>query len=105
MRVSELAGALFILGSVSAAPAVAADPVTQGSVPVAGQPAPKPEKMICKREARSVGSHFSRATCMTRSQWKAREQNNYEDKSRLLDKYNGNPQGAILPGTPTSPGG
>jgi hypothetical protein len=64
----------------------------------------KPEKKICVRDS-TVGTRIAQRICLTRSDWKAREQQNEFERSRLLDKFNSTPGEKMLPGEPTGGGG
>lgn len=94
MRGSVLASALLITGLTSAMPAVAGDANAQGAGTTSAEPA-KPEKVVCRREA-TVGSHFRKSVCMTRSEWKAFDRNQLDAKERLLDRGYNRPTEPII---------
>jgi len=103
MRNLLIAGVL--LGFAGTAPAVAAEtPAAPAAQAPAAEGTAKPEKRICKRD-NSVGTRLARATCLTKSQWKARARQADDDKTDLLDRINRSPiVRPMPPGKPTGGG-
>ena len=103
MRNILIAGVL--VGLASTAPAVAADtPAASAAQAPTAEGTAKPEKRICKRD-NAVGTRLARATCLTKSQWKARERKADDDKTDLLDRINRSPnERPMPPGKPTGGG-
>ena len=102
MRNLLIAG--ILIGFAGTAPALAADPAASDTQAPAAEAPAKPEKVICKRD-NTVGTRLSRATCLTKSQWKARERQADEQKTNVMDRINRQPIERPMIGTPTSSGG
>jgi hypothetical protein len=94
----------ILLGFAVTSPAAAAESAVSDTQAPAAEGAAKPEKVICKRD-NTVGTRLSRATCLTKSQWKARERQADEQKSNVMDRINRAPIERPMIGTPTSSGG
>jgi hypothetical protein len=103
MKATAKLAVALLCGIAIASPAVAADPAA-ASAAAQGQPGGKPDKIVCKREERGVGTLLSKSICMTRSQWSARAQTNRDNKDRIMDLYNRRATEPLLPGTPSSSG-
>jgi hypothetical protein len=91
-----VSGAWLLCGIAFASPAAAQE--APGAQPA------KPDKVICRREE-TVGTLFQKTVCLTRSQWKARDQAARDNRDRLTDELNRRPTQIPLPGTPTGGGG
>ena len=102
MRSFLIAG--ILLGLAGTAPAAGADPAAPDTQASASEGTAKPEKVICKRD-NTVGTRLSRATCLTKSQWKARERRVDEQKKNIMDRINRSPIERPMIGTPTASGG
>ena len=106
MRTAIIIGAALLGGTAISSPAFAAEarPAAAGAQSPDIEVRAEPEKRICRRE-QAVGTRLAPRTCLTRSQWKARERENEEHKRRILDRANGAPTEHLLPGEPTGGGG
>jgi hypothetical protein len=104
MRKSSVFGLALACGAIGVSPAFAsvqAAATTQqqsGDIEVTGNP----EKKICVRES-AVGTRLAQRTCLTASQWKAREEQNEHERHRSLDQMNSAPTEKMLPGEPVGP--
>jgi hypothetical protein len=96
MRAIAIPGAALLYAIAMVSPASAAD--------TPGAQVAKPEKIVCRREE-TVGTLFSTSVCLTRSQWKAREQASRDNKDHVMDEVNRQAIERPQPSAPTSPGG
>ena len=90
MKTSLYLCAALLCGLAGSSPAFAGE--TETTPPpesAATAPAPNVEKLICRRE-QTVGTHLAQSTCLTRSQWKARDREHDYDKQDLYDRTNRN---------------
>jgi hypothetical protein len=99
-----LVGIALASSAAITAPANAQNAAAGGTSPTTVQVTAEPEKRICKRE-QSVGTRLSRAICLTRSEWKARDRENDEQRSRINDKMNNAPTERMQPGEATGSSG
>lgn len=60
---------------VAETPATDAATASTAAATVPAAEAPKKERKICRRDVVSTSLHGSKRTCLTRSEWKARERN------------------------------
>jgi hypothetical protein len=93
----------LLLGFAVTSPAAAADSAASDTQAPAAEGAAKPEKVICKRD-NTVGTRLSRATCLTKSQWKARERQTDDQKNNVMDRLNRAPIERPMIGTPSTGG-
>ncbi|MFN4096400.1 MAG: hypothetical protein ACK4GG_06510 [Sphingomonas sp.] len=77
MKTGLALGALLL-----AAPMISTPAFAQDAKPAAAKP-PK-EKKICRRD-NTVGTRLAKYTCLTRDQWKAREDAARTEKDRIID--------------------
>jgi hypothetical protein len=77
-----ISSAALLCGLAFASPLAAADPPTSATAQN-----DKSDKVICRRE-QTVGTLFEKSLCLTRSQWKKRDQMAHEGKDHILDQLN-----------------
>jgi hypothetical protein len=81
---SVVAAAVVLSGLAYTAPATAQIPRSQLEPTKVD---PKSDKVVCRREE-TVGTHFSKTVCMTRSQWKERDHIIQENRDHIVDAEN-----------------
>jgi hypothetical protein len=100
----RLLGVALLCGIAAASPAQSLAGQDDSTGAQASEPKPKEEKIICRRE-QTVGTHFSKKMCLTKSQWKQREQAYDDQESYIRDRLGRTPSAQPTPGAPVGGGG
>ena len=101
---ARLVGAALLCGIAAASPAAASADQDTPTGTQATEQKPNEEKIICRRE-HTVGTHFSKKICLTKSQWKQREQIYDDQESYVRDRLGRTPSVQPTPGAPAGGGG
>ncbi len=101
---ARLLSAALLCGIAASSSAAALAGEDTPTAPQATEQKPNEEKIICRRE-HTVGTHFSKKMCLTKSQWKQREQAYDDQESYIRDRLGRTPSVQPTPGAPVGGGG